>query len=365
MPLQHSLGRRQPGALDLFHDRGALCFPAIGGGLEMMVREVALDAGDQFLDARAATFAHDVVGELAKQAFDRAEPGGAGRGEVKMDPRVFFQPGSKRGMLVRGVVVDNEMQRQPRGLLSRKFLEKGEPFGARVLGSHGAGDPTVEVVERSEDRHSAVACVVVGASAHGASPQGRSRLGSLQHLAQAFLVAAQDERLVRWVEPKANDVPELGLEVRVARKFEGSGQVGLVLVGRPNPLHARRGYPGVESHRTYAAAGPIRRRLGRVRDYAVLLCFGNLRLRPTARRFLPSRQTVAGQPALPANHRRPAHPHFYGRHLQAAVGGTKQNDLRPGQHTLRRLRAADHAFQFPALLTVEFQKFAGAGHPQL
>jgi hypothetical protein len=33
------------------------------------------------------------------------------------------------------------------------------------------------------------------------------------------------------------------------REFEGSGQVGLDLVGGPNALHARRRYPGLPSHR--------------------------------------------------------------------------------------------------------------------
>ncbi len=364
MPLQNSLFLREPGALDLFQDRGALCFPAIGGGLEVMVREVDVYGGHQFLDAREAAFAHDVIGKLAKEAFDQVEPRGAGRGEVKMDARMFFQPGAHRSMLVCGVVVDNEMQRQPRGRFAMKFFEKGQPFDMRVLGSRRAEDPTVEVIERREERHGAVACIVVGASANMANPQGQSGLGSLQRLALAFLVAAQDERLVGRVEVEANDVPELGLEVRVVRQFESSGQVGLDLVGRPNPLHARRRYSGLASHRTHAPAGPIRRRLCRLRNDPVLLRCGNRRLRPAARRFLQPCQTVAGKPALPANHCRSAHSYFGGRRLLATARGTQQNDPRPGDHALRRRRGVDHSFQLPALLAVEVQNFDGSGHTQ-
>jgi hypothetical protein len=52
---------------------------------------------------------------------------------VNVDAGMFFQPGAHRGMLVRSVVVDDEMQRERRGRLAMKFFEKGEPLDVRVL----------------------------------------------------------------------------------------------------------------------------------------------------------------------------------------------------------------------------------------
>ena len=124
MPLQNSFCLRQPGAVDLFQDSGALGLPAIRLGLEVVMREVDVDGGDQFVDAGKAAFAHDLVGELAKEAFDEVEPGGAGGSEVNVNAGMFFQPGADSGMLVGGVVVGDEMQRELRGRLAMEFFEK-------------------------------------------------------------------------------------------------------------------------------------------------------------------------------------------------------------------------------------------------
>src|SRR5262245_14670776 len=112
MALQNSFCLRQPCTVDLFQDRGAFGFPAIRRGLEVVVREVNVDGGDQFVDAGKAAFTNDIVGELAKETLDKVEPGGAGGSEVNVNAGMFFQPGADGGMLVGGVVVDDEMQRE-------------------------------------------------------------------------------------------------------------------------------------------------------------------------------------------------------------------------------------------------------------
>jgi hypothetical protein len=148
MALQSGISLRQPCALDLFKDCGAFGFPAIGRGLEVVVLEVDVDRCDQFVDARKGAFTDDVVGELAKEALDEVEPGGTGRGKVDLNVRMLLQPSADGGMLVRSVVVDDQMQRQPCGRLTMDFFEEGEPLGVRVSRRSGAQNPSVEVVER-------------------------------------------------------------------------------------------------------------------------------------------------------------------------------------------------------------------------
>ena len=97
MALQSGISLRQPCALDLFKDCGALGFPAIGRGFEVVVREVDVDRCDQFVDARKAAFTDDVVGELAKEALDEVEPGGTGRGKVDLNARMLLQPSADGG----------------------------------------------------------------------------------------------------------------------------------------------------------------------------------------------------------------------------------------------------------------------------
>ena len=54
---------------------------------------------------------------LGEEPLDRIEPGCRGRGEVEVEPGMPFQPGPHLGMLVRRIVVDDQVQFSPgRGL---------------------------------------------------------------------------------------------------------------------------------------------------------------------------------------------------------------------------------------------------------
>ena len=65
-----------------------------------------------------------LVGEQPEPAFDLVEPGGAGRGEVQMEPWVGGEPGADRRGLVGGQVVADQMHVQ---------------FGGHVLVDLGRG----------------------------------------------------------------------------------------------------------------------------------------------------------------------------------------------------------------------------------
>lgn len=78
MSLQNSFGLGRAGALDFWVDGGGLGRPAIGLWAKIVVRDVNIDGRDQFGDAGKAVFAHDVVGQLAREVFDQLH----GREEV-------------------------------------------------------------------------------------------------------------------------------------------------------------------------------------------------------------------------------------------------------------------------------------------
>ena len=83
-----------------------------------------------------------------------------------------------------------------------------------------------------------MANVVVGGGLDMADAQGQTGLGTFQRLALRLLIAAQHQRLLRWVEIQADDVPELFLEMRIVRQLEGAGQMRFDVVGGPQPLNA-------------------------------------------------------------------------------------------------------------------------------
>ena len=70
--------------------------------------------------------------------------------------------------------------------------------------------------QRSKQGERPVADVVVRLGADMAHPKGQSGLGSLQRLALALLVTAQNQGLLRGIEVESDDVPELCLEAWIA-----------------------------------------------------------------------------------------------------------------------------------------------------
>jgi len=362
MALQNVTCLGEARAVDLFENGGALRLPAIGRGLEVVMREVDVDGSDQLGDAGKAAFSDDVISELAKEALHQVEPGRAGGGEVDVNAGMFCQPGADGGVLVGRVIIDDQVQGEFRRSLAMNLPEGNEPVGMRVARRGSAKDPAIEIVERSEERHRAMTRVVMSPRANMAHAQRQSGLGSLQRLTLALFIAAEDQRLGWRVEIKADDIPELGFKVRIARQLECAGQVRLDLVGRPEALHARRRNADLSRHRTNAPASPVGRGLRRQRKNLFLLCVRDRRLRPTTRRLLESRQSQAGKAALPTDHRRSAHADLGGRRLLTATRRTQQHDARPDHEPLLRGRGINHAFQLAALVAGNVQSFDWSAH---
>jgi len=95
--------------MDLCENGGAVGFPAVGRGLQVVMGEVNVYGGDQLGDAGEAAVTHHLVRELAKEAFHEVEPGGTGGSEVNVDARVLCEPVANHRMLVRRVIVDDQM----------------------------------------------------------------------------------------------------------------------------------------------------------------------------------------------------------------------------------------------------------------
>ena len=99
------------------------------------------------------------------------------------------------------------------------FVGEAEPFDVRIARGGGAEDSAVEVVQRREQRDGAMAGVLVGARADVANAQWQARLPSLQRLALALLVAAQNQRSVRRIAFRQTGTGCQGLRFRRARDY--------------------------------------------------------------------------------------------------------------------------------------------------
>ena len=96
-----------------------------------MLLQVGFDRGLEFSDAAEDTAADGVVGDQAEEAFAQVDPGGRCRGEVEAEARVALEPSPDLGVLVGGVVVDDQIQIEPFGACCGRWCARtaGIPDG--------------------------------------------------------------------------------------------------------------------------------------------------------------------------------------------------------------------------------------------
>src|ERR1700745_3290772 len=149
------------------------------------------------------------------------------------------------GSVIVGDDVDGEIAR---GLVIDGF-EKGQPLLMAVARRQAGDQLALKIVERGKQGQRTVPHVIMGLGTNMPDPQWQTWLGALQRLTLGFLVAAQHQRLVRWVEVEPDDVPELLFKALVVGQLEGARQMRLDATGRPQTLHAGRREPGGARHR--------------------------------------------------------------------------------------------------------------------
>jgi hypothetical protein len=114
------------------------------------------------------------------------------------------EPGLDLGMLVGGVVVEDEVDLEVgrHGLPDR--AQEAEELLVPVPRAALRQDGAVEQVEGGEQRGGAMAEVIVGHALDVAEAQRQQRLGTFERLDLAFLVETQDQRLVGRPQIQSN-----------------------------------------------------------------------------------------------------------------------------------------------------------------
>jgi hypothetical protein len=231
---------------------------------------------------------------------------------VEVEARVLLEPGLEVGVFVGAVVVDDQVQLSLAGEDAVEGAQEGEELLVAVAGQALADDPALQDLEGGKKRGRAVALVVVGHRAGPAPLHRQARLGAVECLDLAFLVDAEHDRLLGWVEVEANDVGQLLGEARVVGELERPDPVRSQPVGVPDPLHGCWADPlGLGR----AAAAPVRltRRLGlgcRLHD--------RLDLRRRDRCLRPRPGFVSVKAAVPPSAKRERHKITVGRDTPSA-----------------------------------------------
>ena len=161
---------------------------------------------------------------------------------MDVDAGVFSQPVADLDAFVGGVVVHHQVQLLV-GVGAGDVFEESQKLLMAVAVLADAGDLAGGDVQRSEEGRGAVADVVVGVPLGAVRLHRQHRLGAVQRLDLAFLIDAQHDRVLGWVQIQADDVVDLGDQFGVGGEFERLGPPRLDPVLAPGLGHRRETDP--------------------------------------------------------------------------------------------------------------------------
>src|SRR6185437_15602163 len=176
----------------------------------------------QFLDAAEGTTADGALGDEGKPALDLIEPRGVSRSVVNLVSRPLRQPGPYLRMLVRSVIIDDEVNvKFGRDALVQSAQKREEllmPMTRLAFGEHCTGGN----VQRGKQGCRSVTDIVMGHALDITETHWQDGLSAIQCLNLAFLIDAQYQRMIGRVEIKSGNVPHLFDEERIVGELKGA-----------------------------------------------------------------------------------------------------------------------------------------------
>ena len=144
---------------------------------------------------------------------------------MKNEPRMVFDPFKNLGVLVSGIVVDDHVHRFLLGHPGIDDVEEADELLMAMALHTLADDLAVKHIERREKGGDAVPLIVVGDGAGTSLLHRQPRLGAVQRLDLAFLINRENDGAVGRIDVEADDLFELGRELRIVRQLEPADQM--------------------------------------------------------------------------------------------------------------------------------------------
>src|SRR3990172_46532 len=196
-----------------------------------------LDGRDQLRNTREAAAANALVGQLAEPAFDQVEPRSRGRREVQLKASMLGQPALHLRMVVRAVVVQDQVDVQLRRNALIDLAQELAELDIAVTRIAGADHRPFERVQGGKQGRGAVALVVVCHSPATPLLERQAGLRAVERLDLRLLVDTEDDGFVWRIEIDSHHIGELLDKALVARELERFHAMGLQAVCVPNALH--------------------------------------------------------------------------------------------------------------------------------
>jgi ComEC/Rec2-related protein len=180
-------------------------FVGVGGpseGLRVVLGlvEESVDGGLEIDDRAEDTALQASLGEFGEKALDGVEPGSRGRGVVEDEAWMALELGTDLGILVRGIVVEDDADDLANRHLGLDGVEEADELLMPVPLHTAADDLALEHVERGEQCRRAVALVVVR---HGPTPAGLQGKARLDRTALSLRLVAWSAVIVLLAAPES------------------------------------------------------------------------------------------------------------------------------------------------------------------
>jgi len=264
---------------------------------------------------------------------------------MDVEARVFLQPLFHLEVLVRRIVVADQMQLFAFGRLALNLAQEVEPFNMAVALRATGNHRTIERTHGGKQRGGPMALVVMGHRFRSAFLERQSGLRAIERLHLTLLVAAQHQGVFWRRHVQAHDIFKFLDELGVTRYLVGLDQVRFEAAGTPHLEH--RGVRDAQRGCQLARAPVGRARRCGLCRYPNDFCSVNAWLAATARQIaLNGNETTSGKSISPATCLNPPNPQF-ARNLAVAQSiGCQQDNSCPsyGPHVQRLQSHA--AFQF-------------------
>src|SRR5271166_3435746 len=167
---------------------------------------------------RAAT--DRLIGDQCKPAFDLVQPRAIRRREVQMKPWALGKPCAHPGVLVSSIVVADQMYIEVLWNVRLDVPQKAQkllmPMLRLTLREHTA----VRNIQRREQGGGAMTDIIVRDALDIPQAHRQHGLRAFERLCLAFLIHAQHQGVIRWVQIQADDITDFFNEERIIREFE-------------------------------------------------------------------------------------------------------------------------------------------------
>ena len=289
--------------------------------------------------------------EFTEEALNEIQPRGGGRGEVELHSRVFLEPYPNSRMLVRSVVVENDVDVELGRDGPLDLTEESQEFLMPMARHAFVEDLASGHVQSSEEGRGTVTFVVMRHRSSTPFLQGQARLGAVQGLDLALLVESEDHGPLRGVDVEAHHITELLDELGIRGQLEVVDAVRLKAMSLPDTRYRGRMHAYFLGHET---ATPVRRVsrlvLERLANDLSFVLRSDLPWPTRARSILEQGLDPVRLIAIePLRNRGPGHTHrSTDRRPRKPLCGGK-DDLGPLNHALRRGPFVHQLLQTPAL----------------